>query len=318
MKSLLLLIVLLLAVSAFGQNPPSSSKFDQSLLGGTNPDLTDQEKAGVAITQAWRDKSLQTLVGQPGENASVQFRFGESLPTIVCAVLNVTDIELQSGEIVTHINLGDSTRWTVESAISGSGSSQIQHLVVKPRDIGLSTSLLVTTDRRTYHLLLVSDQGSFMHDVTFLYEPAHASLVIAASPTPTPTSAKVVAKDPPPRRKKQSSGKQVVRDPVKDDADENYTVTGKAEWAPIEVYSKDGKTYIQMPASVRHKEAPVLFEERKAGWFHHNKDLVNYRCHGRWYVVDKVLDSATLVNGVGAGQQRVTIRHAKTKEASNE
>src|SRR5260370_42013325 len=104
MKTLLLLILLaFVASSLFSQAPPSTSKFDQSLLGGTDPVLSDQEKAGVAITQAWRDKSLETLVGHPGENASVQFRFGESLPTIVCAVLNVTDIELQSGEIVTHI-----------------------------------------------------------------------------------------------------------------------------------------------------------------------------------------------------------------------
>jgi type IV secretion system protein TrbG len=160
-KTLLLLILLAFLTSClFGQNSPSSNKFDSSLLGGTDPVLSDQEKAGVAITQAWRDKSLQTLVGQPGENASVQFRFGESLPTIVAAVLNVTDIELQPGEIVTHINLGDSTRWTVESAISGSGVNQVQHLIIKPRDIGLSTSLIVTTDRRTYHLLLVSDQNS--------------------------------------------------------------------------------------------------------------------------------------------------------------
>ena len=42
-----------------------------------------------------------------------------------------------------------------------------------------------------------------------------------------------------------------------------------------------------MPSSIRHREAPVLFEEKKAGWFHHDKVLVNYRVHGRWYVVDR-------------------------------
>jgi P-type conjugative transfer protein TrbG len=315
MKTVLLFILLAFLTSClFGQNSPSSSKFDSSLLGGTDPVLSDQEKAGVAITQAWRDKSLQTLVGQPGENASVQFRFGESLPTIVAAVLNVTDIELQPGEIVTHINLGDSTRWTVESAISGSGVNQVQHLIIKPRDIGLSTSLIVTTDRRTYHLLLVSDQNSFMHDVTFLYEgPAPAVAVVAPSPTPR----KVVKADPP-RRRKRSSGKQVVSRDPSDDADENYVISGKPSWCPVSAYSKDGHTYIQMPASMRHREAPVLFEDKRSGWFHRSKDLVNYRVHGRWYVCDRVLDSATLVSGVGSAQERVTIRHAKTKEASNE
>jgi type IV secretory pathway VirB9-like protein len=68
-----------------------------------------------------------------------------------------------------------------------------------------------------------------------------------------------------------------------------------------------------MPLSVRHKEAPVLFEEKSAGWFHHDKALVNYRVHGKWYVVDRVLDSAVLVSGVGSGQRKVTVRHAKKK-----
>jgi P-type conjugative transfer protein TrbG len=314
MKSLLLLILVLWAASAFAQNPPASSKFDQSLLGGTNPELTPQEKAGVDVTDAWRDKSLETLVGHPGQNASVQFRFGESLPSIVTAILQVTDVELQAGEMVTHVNLGDSTRWTVESAVSGSGANQISHLIIKPRDIGLSTSLVVTTDRRTYHLLLVSDEKEFMHDVTFIYgEPA--APVAAAAPTPTP--AKVVAKDPPPRHRKQSEGKTVARQKVKDDADENYVIQGKPDWKPVSAYTLNGKTYIEMPASAKHGEAPVLFEEKRSGLFGHKKELCNYRVHGKWYCVDRVLDSATLVSGVGSAQQRVTIRHAKTKEVAS-
>jgi Conjugal transfer protein len=142
------------SVKGSAEPTASASKFDSGLLGGNNPVLTEEERAGVAITQAWRDKSYETLVGQPGSNSSVQFRFGQSLPSIVCAILQVTDIELQPGEAVTHINLGDSTRWSVESALSGSGADQVEHLIIKPRDIGLSTSLVVTTDRRTYHLLL--------------------------------------------------------------------------------------------------------------------------------------------------------------------
>ena len=291
-----------------GQPTTQTSKFDPGLLGGNNPVLTNQEKAGVAITQAWRDKSYETMVGQPGANSSVQFRFGESLPSIVCAILQVTDIELQPGEVVTYINLGDSTRWSVESALSGSGSDQVEHLIVKPRDIGLSTSLVVTTDRRTYHMLLVSDAADFMHCVTFLYGDAGrvpAPEMASATPTPSPSTSEA------PRRQSHADGKQtlLVSRVPEDDADESYTVSGNADWRPVEVYSKNGKTFLEMPSSVRHKEAPVLFEEKKAGWFHHNKVLVNYRVHGRWYVVDRVLDRATLISGVGSGQEKVDIRH---------
>ena len=311
MRAIPFLLLAFVTSSIFGQvpSPSPASKFDSDLLGGSNPVLTDQEKAGVDITRAWRDKSLETMVGHAGDNASVEFRFGESLPSIVCAILQVTDIELEKGETITHINLGDSTRWTVESAVSGSRAEQVNHLIVKPRDIGLSTSLIVTTDRRTYHLLLVSDEKEFFHDVTFVYS-SPPPVVAAATPVPSPSP---VAKDPPtPKRRKESLGKAVASDPP-DDADEDYVVRGKAEWAPINVYSKDGKTYFQMPLSVRHKEAPVLFEEKSAGWFHHDKALVNYRVHGKWYVVDRVLDSAVLVSGVGSGQRKVTVRHAKKK-----
>jgi type IV secretion system protein VirB9 len=294
-----------------------SSKFDPSLLGGTNPVLTEQERAGVSITQAWKDKSFETLVSQPGANSSVEFRFGESLPTIVCAILQVTDIELQPGEVVTHVNLGDTIRWTVESAVSGSGSDQVEHLIVKPRDIGLSTSLVVTTDRRTYHLLLVSHETEFMHDVTFLYDgtPSMSAqpAVVSATPAPSPAVA-----DPPATR--HGDGKQIrlVNREEADDDDESYRVSGTADWKPVEVYSRNGKTYLEMPSSVRHKEAPVLFEERKAGWFHHEKILVNYRVHGKWYVVDRVLDNATLVSGVGSGQEKVDIRHVDNATVKTE
>jgi P-type conjugative transfer protein TrbG len=307
--------------SVQGPTEPTApaSKFDAGLLGGNNPVLTEEERAGVAITQAWRDKSYETMVGQPGSNSSVQFRFGQSLPSIVCAILQVTDIELQPGEAVTHINLGDSTRWSVESALSGSGSDQVEHLIIKPRDIGLSTSLVVTTDRRTYHLLLRSDEAEFMHDVTFLYDgdsPSRATPPPIASATPAPSPAHVSAD--PPVHSARGDRKQVrlVSRVAADDADESYTVTGQADWKPVEVYNKNGKTYLEMPAEVKHKEAPVLFEEKRAGWFHHQKVLVNYRVHGRWYVVDRVLDNATLVSGVGAAQEKVDIRHIAKPQAT--
>lgn len=313
MKQILSLIIAAGMASAEGQtdlNPPS--KFSGELLGGHDPVLTQQERTGVEITRAWRDKSYETLVGSPGYVSTVKFKFDESLPSIVCAILQVTDIELQAGEAISHINLGDNTRWSVETAMSGSGTEQMAHLIVKPRDIGLATSLVVMTDRRTYHLLLVSDANDFMHAVSFLYGGTTLDtappLVVSASPAPTPSLASA---SPPKPHKLKSEGKavRVASKDTPDNADEHYAVSGKADWKPVSVYSKDGKTYFEMPSSVRHKEAPVLFEVKKAGWFKQDKVLVNYRVHGRWYVADKVIDNAVLVSGVGSGQDKVSIRH---------
>ena len=291
----------------------SASTFNSQLLGGKEPELDAQERAGVEITAAWRQRSYESMVSQAGTSGSVMFRYGQSYPSIVCAILEVTDIELEPAEVVTEVNVGDTTRWSVESAVSGSGSEQTQHLIVKPRDIGLTTSLVVTTDHRTYHLMLVSDEKEFMHSVRFVYDhekreqPASTSTA-ALAPTP-----QQVATDPPPRQHQKPDGKRVAFVEA-DDTDNGYVVSGQADWKPVTVYSKGGKTYIEMPDSVRHKEAPVLFEETRKGWFHHEKILVNYRVKGRWYVVDKVVDKGALVSGVGSNQTRVDIRHVETKK----
>ena len=291
--------------------PASASTFSSSLLGGKEPQLDAQERAGVEITEAWRQRSYESMMSQPGTSGSVIFRYNESYPSIVCAILQVTDIELQPGEVVTQVNVGDTTRWSVESAVSGSGSEQTQHLIVKPRDIGLTTSLVVTTDHRTYHLVLVSDEKEFMHSVRFVYDRENAqrpASTPAAEATATAAPApRRVAADPPPRRHQNPDARQAAF-VEHDDTDDRYVISGTADWKPVTVYSKGGKTYIEMPASVRHKEAPVLFEETRKGWFHHEKILVNYRVKDRWYVVDK----GTLVSGVGSNKTRVDFRHVET------
>ena len=175
-------------------------------------------RGGTRALKRWWD-TLETM--HRSSSASVN-----GCPRFVCAILQVTDIELEKGETITHINLGDSIRWTVESAVSGSRAEQVNHLIVKPRDIGLSTSLIVTTDRRTYHLLLVSDEKEFFHDVTFVYS-SPPPVVAAATPVPSPSP---VAKDPPtPKRRKESLGKAVASDPP-DDADEDYVVRAAAQY----------------------------------------------------------------------------------------
>jgi type IV secretory pathway VirB9-like protein len=118
---------------------------------------------------------------------------------------------------------------------------------------------------------------------------------VVAAPSP---ALERVAADPPRPRHQPSDGKRVALVEA-DDTDDGYVVNGTADWKPVTVYSKGGKTYIEMPASVRHKEAPVLFEQTRKGLFHHETILVNYRVKGRWYVVDKVIDKGTLVSGVG-------------------
>jgi hypothetical protein len=114
-----------------------------------NPTLTPQEKAAIAIAEKWKNPMAKGIAPVTGPNGSIKFLFGAQQPSIVCAVLQVCDVALQAGEQVNSINLGDTARWTVEPAVTGSGAGEVQHLIIKPLDVGLETSMVVTTNRRT-------------------------------------------------------------------------------------------------------------------------------------------------------------------------
>src|SRR3546814_7386094 len=97
------------------------------------------------------------------------FLYGEVQPSVVCSPLQVCDIELQGGEIVRDVLVGDTVRWKVEPATSGAAGGQAIHLIVKPSEAGLVTSMVVTTSRRTYHIKLKSHPSQYMARVGFEY-----------------------------------------------------------------------------------------------------------------------------------------------------
>jgi type IV secretion system protein VirB9 len=295
-------------------SPPPNSNEDRNVLGGQNPPLDAEETTGVGITKEWARRSIEKMRVTPGTDGNIEFEFGASLPTIVCAILQVTDIQLQPGESVPEngIHIGDTARWSVESTVSNGVSGQpIEHLIVKPKDVGLSTNLVITTDRRTYHLMLISHKTDFMHAVSFIYHDNDGTPApMAAQASPTPPSPLTSVSSIPTRHHIVTNDKNGPKIKVEPNIDENYRMTGNAKWKPVQVYNNGAKTYIEIPkVALANSEAPVLFIETKNGWWHHEKILVNYRVHGPWYVVDSILDKATLVAGVGANQQRVDITH---------
>src|SRR5664279_3256875 len=83
-----------------------------------NPKLTPQEKAAIAISEKWQAASATGIKPVSGTDGSIRYLFGAQEPSIVCAVLQVCDVELQAGEQVNSIHLGDTARWTVEPAIT--------------------------------------------------------------------------------------------------------------------------------------------------------------------------------------------------------
>jgi type IV secretion system protein VirB9 len=258
-----------------------------------NVKLTSQEKAALDVAQQWQANiaGIKPVVRPDG---MVRFIYGTQQIAVVCAVLQVCDIELQPGEQVNNLNVGD-PRFTVEPAVSGSGPTEVLHLVIKPLDVGLNTSLVVTTNRRTYHIHLRSHRTDYMARVGFSY-PGD---VMAEWEATRLREAKL----------KQEQTLPGTKDDVRD-LSFNYDVKGSAAWKPIRVYNDGTRTVIQRPATMSQTEAPVLLVVRKEGGLFSGDDetvTVNYRVHGDRYVVDNVFQKAILIAGAGKNQERITI-----------
>ncbi len=76
---------------------------------------------------------------------------------------------LQPGETLTAVSAGDTVRWVIGDTTSGSGDTQRVHVLVKPFAPGLKTNLVITTDRRSYHLQLESTERTAMAAISWTY-----------------------------------------------------------------------------------------------------------------------------------------------------
>ncbi|MBF6568032.1 MAG: P-type conjugative transfer protein TrbG [Candidatus Binataceae bacterium] len=220
-------------------------------------------------------------------------------PAVDCAPLRTTDIQLQPGETITDVALGDTERWMATPAASGDPRNAVPHLAVKPQVPGIETNLTIYTTKHIYHLLLRS-RGRAMQEVEFYYPDELAETMKAADTAVA--SAKQEAADPP-----GDSG-NIVKVAAVDPAQLNfaYTVAGpNIPWKPVRAFDDGSHVYVQMPAGMRSSEAPALLINAGSG-----TQMVNYRVKGNYYVVDRLFSDAILVSGVGRDQDRVIISYA--------
>src|SRR5271166_3041215 len=273
--------------------------------------LTIDEAAGVEMTREWRDRAKE-FESQNMTDGAVEFRWPAEIPSIVCAVLQVTDVALEPGEAITSVSTGDNLRWSVEAVVSGEGAAQQPHLIIKPFDRGLATSVIVTTTRRTYRLTLRSTDQQYMHAVSFTYpsEPEKQA-TLAPEQKAKVNVALTQEVDPPATPEKKVAGKaggelprgsRVRGDPpghpeFTQDRD-TYRISGNPRWRPINVYNDGRKTYVVMTEEMTKTEAPAMLVLRRNNYlFGYDKVLANYRVQHKTYIVDTVFDRAILVSG---------------------
>jgi P-type conjugative transfer protein TrbG len=223
----------------------------------------------------------------------------EPEPTVDCAPLRTTDIQLQPGETITDVALGDTERWMATPAASGDPRNAVPHLAVKPQAPGIETNLTIYTTKHIYHLVLRS-RGRAMQEVEFYYPDELLAAMKDADVAAA--NAKQEAVDPP------GDSDDVVKVASVDPSQINfaYTVGGpNVPWKPIRAFDDGSHVYVQMPTEMKSSDAPALLINAGSG-----TQMVNYRVKGNYYVVDRLFSDAILVAGVGRDQDRVTISYA--------
>lgn len=242
-------------------------------------------------SDSWVNNSTASV--SAGADGRVVFLFGETMPTVVCAPLRMCDIELQPGEKVLGKPFVGDPRFIIEPGFSGSGDNLTVHVIVKPREKGLDTTLNIGTDRRMYRVRLVSDDTNYVSYVSWDYPEDQAKAWDAALSMQVKKESAVVADMP------------AI---TASDLDFNYAVTvkkGHPSFVPLRVFTENGHTYIQMPADVTETELPALLAQSADG----DDELVNPVFKAGYFIVDRKIKRAILVSGVGGKAESVEIKY---------
>lgn len=260
------------------------------------------EDAAVSQAKKWQ----QTGTAKPiiSDDGRVMYPFGQYLPKLTCTLMRVCDIQLQPGEIVTGKPLaGDTVRWKMSKQVSGSGDQAVTHIVVKPTDTNIATNLLITTDRRSYQVELLSSpsEKDYVNMIGFYYPED-----IAAE---WDESARL-------KEKSQRARERLVAAEMPagsiEKLDFAYSMDGDAQFKPLRVYNNGQKVYVQMPESVTAAEAPVLMRVGTDG----KLEILNWRAKTpTLYEVDGLFEKAILLVGTDGDERKVSIEWTKHKRS---
>ena len=207
----------------------------------------------------WSDGALYQVYAAPGQ---------------------ITDIALEPGESLSGdgpIAAGDTVRWIIGETESGSGAARRVHVLVKPSQAGITTNLVIATDRRSYMLELRAGAKPYMPAVAWSY-PAPLAGRQQALPT-TPVIPELLARN------------------------YRYGLTGDTPpWRPVSAFDDGRRVYIEFPRGIAQGEMPPVFVIGPDG----GAEIANSRVYQNVLIVDRLFGAAEL--RLGSGKQQQTVR----------
>ena len=258
--------------------PPSVAIAEQTLIPGVYTPIEGRRRIPAPVAEPADAATPYDVIAQANRaaanaptsdgffNAIQEFVYTPGVPyQVYCATMHVTDIALQPGEKhVGPLVTGDSVRWVLGVTKSAEQGVDQEHVVVKPTQPGLSTNLIINTNRRTYHIDLHSyKDDTYMVAVKWRYPHDEIGQLVAQA------------------NEQQERQRNVVGTMNPASLNFRYALEileGEPRWLPHQVFDDGRKTYIRFPADMVTGEVPVLFLVR-----HGELQLLNYFPKGEFY-----------------------------------
>lgn len=264
--------------------PPGSATVKPTTVQTRAPNAHRKRPAPPAVRRvaAANRAATEEPQAQAFVNAVQVYPFSEgAIFQVYAAPGAVTDIALQPGESLVAVAAGDTVRWVIGDTSSGSGADKRTHVLVKPFASGLATNLVITTDRRSYHLQLTATSRTAMAALSWTY-PADQLIALRRAAEVAEVRAPVA----------EGLAVEQLRF--------GYRLSGdRPSWRPLRAFDDGRQTFVEFPPNLAVGEAPPLFVLGPTG----EAELVNYRVRGRFYVVDRIFDVAEL--RLGTRKQQV-------------
>ena len=295
-----------------------------------NVDLDDRDLKTLSKLDLLDAKQVAGTAYKAG---LVTFAYGSGIPTVVCALLELTDLTFEKGESILSVQLGDSVRWNIESAISGSANDSVEHLIVKPLEAGLKTSMLITTDRRTYHIRLKSTEADFMPAVVFSYPNSlklpskkhygddsylqytsnydsnedHNDCSETNSSLKNYSSVQNVSYE---GNSRPALNVAATYNDSTQRRNYNYSVDGDSKIIPQNVYDDGKRTFIVMNNPINSSYLPVLQEISSESFLFFGEDktnTINFTYFDNTFVVDGIYSHLRLISKNGEEKQSADV-----------
>lgn len=235
------------------------------------------------VTSAFAE---QKPIALPSDTRIVRFTYDpNNTYTILTRPMAVTNIQLSDDEELVAFALGDTVQWVTTDSPG--------HVFIKPIAPDLVTSGTLVTTKRTYQLTLRSspENGIFFQQVTW-HNPALIALRQQQQEAQrNMAEARLRSQEQAVEREQQRLQATVVSPGVElEKLNFDYSVKGKAKFAPTQIFD-DGKfTWLRMPD---HQEMPAVFMLNEKG----DAELLNFTIRDRYIVIQRLVPGLLLKLG---------------------